>query len=725
MRPARVIVAALALGLAACSGAGGRVDAPHAELAPPRAISDAEFAAQLHRVLLDTSATDERQSVALGVVRAELGHAADRFDRGADSRGVASVLGALYLLREGELDPAVLDARANHAIDETIETLSRRGDDGRARVLLVLRQATTTGRARDEITAHIAALDRWTLESRTGKPIEQAGDAERAAIGKAMFDPTGIDDAITTISRWIDLAIEHNIAYRETGKRPTPEEATEVARALDSGATTVAALLLRYGDAHRAAAKIDASSARRIADPDFYAVLARAADKDDAPSWRTLFAALAAQTEGHIGGEIGIDKDLIDAAAFRVALEAYRRDPTHLATAVELSRSLATFGLSEAVPLVLQGALKEEARPEEIAATLGVLAEAVDADADAGDLAGAKRTIDASAEVIAVAARAGAGGKVAAAEVEYRMASVLVRGGSLSEARTLLVAATDVLPRASGFYVLALIERNAKEGDRALAHLDAVTRLEGIDPLDSADAKLLAFEIQRGEGKATEAASSLAGALADVSRALAGKQLGPDRVRGLRALGRVLAAYGDRDGSTKAYARAMDSAAGGDRALVGATMLDALSAALVRKDVGAARAALRKGRDAGVQQEDLVYGALWLSFIEREVGAKPDGSASEILGDAAGRPSWVGKLAMWATGHMTDEALAKEANNEATRVEAEFYVAMAKRTRGAGGEDSLRRVAESPVLDLIEVQIARDLTAPQISLVRPSGVKVP
>jgi hypothetical protein len=188
-------------------------------------------------------------------------------------------------------------------------------------------------------------------------------------------------------------------------------------------------------------------------------------------------------------------------------------------------------------------------------------------------------------------------------------------------------------------------------------------------------------------------------------------------------LGRVLSAYGDGDGASKAFARALDTVT--DRALVGATMLEAVSAALVRKDVGAARMSLKKGREAGADHEDLVYGALWLWLVERELGAKPDGSASEILGDAAGQSSWIGKLATWASGRMTDEALLKEANSEATRVEAAFYVAMAKRARGAGDDDSLRRVAESPVLDLLEVQIARELTAPRVSLTPPKGVKIP
>ena len=40
-------------------------------------------------------------------------------------------------------------------------------------------------------------------------------------------------------------------------------------------------------------------------------------------------------------------------------------------------------------------------------------------------------------------------------------------------------------------------------------------------------------------------------------------------------------------------------------------------------------------------------------------------------------------------------------------------------------DESLRKVAESPVLDLMEVQIARDILAPRTSYALPKGTKVP
>jgi hypothetical protein len=40
-------------------------------------------------------------------------------------------------------------------------------------------------------------------------------------------------------------------------------------------------------------------------------------------------------------------------------------------------------------------------------------------------------------------------------------------------------------------------------------------------------------------------------------------------------------------------------------------------------------------------------------------------------------------------------------------------------------EQRLRQVASSPVIDLLEVQLARDLTAPRVRADLPGGVKLP
>ena len=59
-------------------------------------------------------------------------------------------------------------------------------------------------------------------------------------------------------------------------------------------------------------------------------------------------------------------------------------------------------------------------------------------------------------------------------------------------------------------------------------------------------------------------------------------------------------------------------------------------------------------------------------------------------------------------------------------MEAAFYTAMARKAAGdPSAEQRLRQVAGAPVIDLLEVQLARDLTAPRVRADLPGGVQLP
>lgn len=691
----------------------------------PARVDDAAFARTLHEVIADGSRSEARRAKLLGVVRAQLLHARERFERGADDRALKSVLGAMYLMRRGEESVKVFDAETAGALDGAIRRLAARGDEGRSRVLYGWRSRTANKAELVEIQKHLAAIDKWSA-TRTGRPIEKAGDLQRETAGRAMLDPTGIDDAIRAASDWIDLGIQHNVAFRQTGKRPGPEEAAEVARALGTGGATVVALMIRYGDPASAIEQIDASSARRVIDPDLYAQLQQVQSRDDAESWRDLFAALDEQTANRVGGDLGIDPEILESAYLAIAIEAYRREPTHVATAVELTRSLSALGMSEAAPLLLAPALADEPSAVEVAAILRALGGALEADARANDIAAARRTVAASGELLRTAQAALRGAKITptVADVRLRMSGVLIRGGVLDGARPLLLEALAEQPSAEGYVLLAQVERQSGRPKDALVAAGKAVASAGAEPLEVADARLVEFEIHRDAGRNAEAQAALTRALEAVTPVVEARGGGPVRVRALRTLGRVLQAFGDAAGAKRAFARALDEM-GGDRSVVGTTMLQAASSALVRGDIAAARAALQKGVDAGAPVEDLVYGALWLMLVEKQLRATPDGTADEILESALASPAWVGKLAAWAKGRLSDDALMKQAFSESTRVEASFYVAMARRASGGVTDESLRKVAESPVLDLMEVQIARDILAPRTSYALPKGTKVP
>jgi hypothetical protein len=143
-------------------------------------------------------------------------------------------------------------------------------------------------------------------------------------------------------------------------------------------------------------------------------------------------------------------------------------------------------------------------------------------------------------------------------------------------------------------------------------------------------------------------------------------------------------------------------------------------------DVDRARTTLEHGRKAGASLDDMVYAALWLTILEEQSGSSADGTANQVFEQAAGSKTWVGTLASWALGRIGDAELTTAALSQANRVEANFYVAMRARAKSKEGSlDALTAVSKSGVLDLLEVDVARELTAPSIEVALPKGISLP
>src|SRR5690606_3870202 len=97
--------------------------------------------------------------------------------------------------------------------------------------------------------------------------------------------------------------------------------------------------------------------------------------------------------------------------------------------------------------------------------------------------------------------------------------------------------------------------------------------------------------------------------------------------------------------------------------------------------------ALKRGLEANVNEEDLIYAGLWVLLLERELGVATDGTAGRALEVATNRSSWTAKLAAWANGKISDADLGTLAQNTAQRVEAQFYTAMARKAAGDPSAD--------------------------------------
>lgn len=699
----------------------------------PVDVADDELAATLLGLLRDGAPSASRDGRLIGALRRQLSHAADRFAQGDAERATNSVIGAMYLLRAGEGRSEMINAVGERALAGAIERLSARGDEGRAIALMQMRAAVLPAGSpeRTELQGHIDALTAWMKEPRVGKPIRKVGAEEQALVARSLVDPSpqALEEAAQAVDRWINTAIEFHMEFRQTGERPARQDAVESARALESGGLTMAAIFLRHGDARGAYQHVNDSAARKLIPPQVLEALAAAAQNDQARDWQALTGALTQLEAQPRDMETGPDSAVLTAAVWGAALEAFRRDPTHFGASLYVARTLIDLELPEGAPLVLAEGLGADPEPRALSASLGMIGTALEQDAVAGDVGSARRTYRAAAPLLALADQPKMADRLetTSARLRFLMASIELRAGHLVEARPLLESAVAAEPSVAGFTTLAAVERQAAEPKKALA---AVTRALAapdarFEVADVAEALILSFEVYRDMGSQDAAKTTLDKALDAALAARRTASAAPDRARAERLLGRVLDGYGDAKGATRALDRALHAAAG-ERPVLGQTVLDAVGRALVRRDVAAARAALRQALDADAPDDDLVYCGLWLTLLERELRVPPDGTSARALRAGEERGSWVAKLAAWVNGKLSDQDLATAAQSTSQKVEAAFYSAMASKVAGdPAADERLRAVAKSPVIDLLEVNWARELTAPRMRADLPEGVKLP
>jgi cellulose synthase operon protein C len=704
-------------------------------LVTAKEVPDAEFAAGLHRLIKDGTPSPERSGMLIGVVRRQLAHAQQRFAAGHDGSGTASVIGALYLLRPGEGRKEMIDATGERALAAAIDRVSPRGDEGRALALMKMRAAALdpASPARVELDQHLAALTQWMAETRTGGPMRRLGTEERARVARALVDPSEqtLEEAASAINAWIGGAIQFNDEYRQGLKRPEREEAVEAQRALSSGGATMASIFLRSGDAGAALQHLDQSNAKHVILPGLIARVRGAAASEGgtgARDWLTLAATFGHQDPDEADPETDIDPELLIAGLWGSAIEAYRRDPASFDAGLLVARVLTRFGMPEAAPLVVSEGLAAHTSLPAVRAATELLLSAIGDSAEIDDLEAARRTFASGAAILAIADRPEFRGQLETSPARVRavMASIEIRSGNLAGARPLLQAALAAEPSTSGYTMLSMVERQAGNTAAALAAVEQALRAPDtrVALLDVAEAHLTAFELFRDGASADKAKPALDAALSAV---LAGRQAGGSpafKARAERLLGRVLESYGESSRATKAYERALQLAAS-DRPTLGAAMLDAIGRALVQKDLAAARGALKKGLDGDASEDDLVYGGLWVQLLERELHAPGDGTVERAL-RTVNKATWTAKLTAWANGKLSDTDLSTAARSASQKVEAAFYTAMSRRVSGdPAAETRLRAVATSPVVDLLEVHLAREILAPHGRVSLPGGVQLP
>jgi tetratricopeptide (TPR) repeat protein len=694
----------------------------------------------VHGLLKDGKPGPARWGLLTGTVARALVHANERFATHHGDRGLASVIGAMYLVRSGEFRQEMIADRAD-ALGGALAVVAGEGDEGRSMALLNLRKTVVPAQSaeRRDADEHLQALDGWMKDTLRGSSLEIYGRQERVAVARLLLEPTteAMTAARDATLRWIDRAIKFQEERSTAFGRPKREEAMEAFRAFRSGAETLAAIYLRSGDASGAFNELERTSLRKMA-PALYDRLQATANGGGSRAWRDLLAWLwnpdrrdDEQLDSRDDPELSIDQGLLKAALWGTAVEAYRRDPTHVDVNMMLAALLVQLGLPETAPIVLADAVVPRPDPATLSGSLGFVLQEIEREDEADDTATARRVFAAADPLLVLASRPEWKGRLdpSPARIRLVMGALETRAGNLAAARPLLEAASSVEPSAEALITLASIDRQSGKPQAALAALARALETSEArqSPMAAGEAHLSSFEIQRELGAADKARSALSKALGIALDARKRANSPAARAHAERLLARVLDRFSDTAGAARATERAYE-ASGNDKHELAATVLDATARAFLRHDDSAARKAVSRGLSADLGDDDIVYAALWLQLLYREMKVKPDGSAARALASVKDDGRWSGRLASWGLGKLKDQELLASARTLAQKTEAAFYIAIAQRIAGdvTGGNAGLKQVSQSPAIDLVEVQLARDLLAgPARYLTGPTPVASP
>jgi tetratricopeptide (TPR) repeat protein len=511
---------------------------------------------------------------------------------------------------------------------------------------------------------------------------------------------------------FIEKAAAVRTARRARGTQVSREEGLEAVRALETGATVLAAIQLRNADAQGALAALD--KVRDVARPELVRALETVIEKPESDKWLELARMLRPPPrQAHNEEEdFGRDAELLRVASFAAAAEAHRLDSTSAEPAVFVAAMLVDLGMGEAAPAILADAVKAQKDPRIVGLALALTMQAMGRALEAEEPDTVRRTFKAAAPILAAADTAKRT-QPSPARVYGMMGEIEVREGNLDEAKKLLTASID--REKSGAVQLSLARLDWHDGQvkSAEGRLHDALAAEDVakDPAMRGEVLLLQSDITREAGDASGARKPLAEALRDLAKAR-GAAEGDDRARIERLLARALDRFGASSSAAKALDRALE-AAPRDKRQAAATIGQMVGRAFVKGDLAGARDGLSRGLGAELPREDIVYYALWVRVLERQTkgAAAGESTADRVLAEAASDPRWIGRVAAFGAGKLRSQELIAAAQTPTQKTEALFYTAMDRRIAGdaKGADDVLRQVVASPGIDLMEVALAREL----------------
>jgi tetratricopeptide (TPR) repeat protein len=739
--------------LVACGAHHPQVPVSHAErLAPPsNQVTDDGFAGAVHDLLVTPPRTPEHAIRLAGVESRQMARAAERFHNKAAENALVDVRGGLALVQTGELEQSTLGPQGVVALDAAARELATRGDEGRARAIYEILARIAPDSQKADVKGHLDAIAQWDHDSVAhGGPLESAGEIEKVAVRRRLLEPSqeALADAVAATSEWIKRALDL-LQRMQNGPRIAlaREEAIEAHRALGSGGAALVSLYLKDADAQGGLAVLDRAGAREMIPQELLKSVEAAADEPTPGNWVEVVKALRPLGGHGLAGamqeedDFTEDRDLYREAAFGSALEAYRLDPAMPEAAMLVAQGLEEMGMAEASPAVLVEATAAHRDPRTASAAMAVTMRSMQMALESNDVDGARRTFRAARPLLEVADGRPLAGKVqpSSARVRAFMGEAELAEGHIDEARALLKASAASERSGRVMLTLARIEQHDGQGATAIDSLRDALGADDTnrDPALRGEILLLISDIMRETGAVDAARTPLTEALRDLVQAR-GAQAPEERARVERTLARVLDRFGDDKSAERALERALQ-ADPGDKNQSSLTIGQLVGRAFVRGDLAAAREGLTRAIAADLDNDDLVYLALWVRLLERQQHVPTDGTPDRIFAVVLPqRPGendakWTTKLAEVGAGKLAAAALLGAAQTAPQRTEALFYAAMDKAASGdkAGEMEALRQVIGASAVQLMEVSFARDLLdgqngqPAQVGGPLPSDVRVP
>ncbi len=721
MRLAIPFLLALSVSAAACGPSGGRYGKPvhHAERATVagKEVSDDAFPSAVRDLLASDPGSKERHLRLQGVLARQMIRVSQRYASKNREKAVSSLAGAMYLVRAGELTNDMLGPKGYDALKSSSEEFAKKGDEGRARASYEMLMRVAPPKEKAEIKGHLDAIAAWTRDTAGGGVMQTAGALEAAAVTRHLLEPSteARDEAVQRTLEFVHKAIEVRQARRLRGAQITREEGLEAVRALETGTTVIAAIYIRNADPQGALAAINKPNVRDVTRPELMRALEAVVERPESEKWLDLARMLRPPPRGPHSDEedFGRDTELLRVASFVAACEAYRLDATSPEPAALVAATLVEHGMGEAAPAVLSDAVKAQKDPRIVSLALAITMQAMGRALDAEEPDSVRRTFKAAVPLLTVAD--GMKGKVqpSPGRVYALMGDIEIREGRLEDARKLLNESLERERSGSSLMNLARLDWHAGKTKEALEHLKGALAAEDVarDPALRAEVLLVTSDITREQGDMNNARKPLADALKDLAKARSGAE-SDDKARIERLISRVLDRFGATKSADKALERALE-AAPRDKRQAAATIGQLVGRAFVRGDLAAARDGLSRGLGSELGREDIVYYALWVRLLERQMRSTGDNTAERVLADAASDSRWIGKIAAFGAGKLKSEQLVAAAQTPTQKTEALFYSAMDRKAAGdaKGADEGLKQVVSSPGLDLIEFGLARDLLA--------------